>query len=79
MSVMRHGDEDLHYSDHSHRWIAPVDVDQEVWEAVMRAHLAQHLATMDGPSITDERQQCRPPRIPRQRQPSRQPLRLGAR
>ncbi|HEU4422320.1 MAG TPA: hypothetical protein VFR67_07225 [Pilimelia sp.] len=79
MSVMRHGDEDLHYSDNSHRWIAPADVDQEVWEAVMRAHLAQHLATMGGPNIGDERSQCRTPQIPRQRQPTRLPLRQGTR
>jgi len=67
---MRHGDEDLHYSDSSHRWIAPADVDQEVWEAVMRAHLAQHLSTMGGPAVPDDRQQCRQPHIPRQRKPT---------
>jgi hypothetical protein len=49
MSELRPGDQRLHYSDNSHRWIAPHDVDQNVWNAGMRAHLDLHLATMGGP------------------------------
>lgn len=54
MSVMHRGDEHLHYSDHSHRWIAPPDVEQAIWEAGLRAHMAQHRATMGGPFNIDE-------------------------
>lgn len=43
MSRLHRGDEGFHYSDHSHRWVAPPDVNQEIWEAGLRAHLAQHL------------------------------------
>ena len=49
MSVLRPGDDRLHYSDSSHRWIAPGNVDQKTWDAGVRAHLQQHLATMGGP------------------------------
>ncbi len=73
MSVLRRGDEDLHYSDNSHRWIAPPDIDQAAWNAGMHAHLDQHLATMGGPIKTDELRQCGPPRIPRQRRPQEAP------
>jgi hypothetical protein len=69
VSVMRPGDEHLHYSDQSHRWIAPPDVEQSVWEAGLRAHLSLHLTTMGGPVEFDGLQACRPPHIPRQRQP----------
>jgi hypothetical protein len=75
MSVMRRGDEELHYSDNSHRWIAPGGVEQVAWEVVMRAHLSQHLLTMDGPGGggggaaggRNGHGHCRPPRIPRPR------------
>lgn len=66
MSVLHRGDEDLHYSDNSHRWIAPPGIDQNAWEAGMRAHLALHLTTMGGPE-KDELRDYRPPHIPRQR------------
>jgi hypothetical protein len=65
MSILRRGDEELHYSDHSHRWVAPSDVDQAVWEADLRTHLSQHLATMGGPPQVDEVSFCRPRRVPR--------------
>jgi hypothetical protein len=42
MGLIDRGDEELHYSDHSHRWTAPPDIDQELWEVGMRAHLARH-------------------------------------
>lgn len=45
MGLIERGDEDLHYSDGStHCWIAPVGIDQKVWEAGLRAHLARHNA-----------------------------------
>jgi hypothetical protein len=65
MSTMRDGDQDLHYSDHSHRWIAPPGVDQSGWEADLRTHLSQHLASMGGPPRSDEGSFCRPRRGPR--------------
>jgi hypothetical protein len=49
VGVLRPGDEDLHYSDNSHRWIAPPDMEQSLWDAGMRAHLALHLSTVGGP------------------------------
>src|SRR5437763_568036 len=69
MSVLRQGDEHLHYSDNSHRWIAPPDIDQGAWNAGMRAHLDQHLTTMGGSTRADEPRRCGPPRIPRPRRP----------
>lgn len=42
MGLIDRGDEDLHYSDGSHRWIAPYGVDQQRWETGLRAHLARH-------------------------------------
>lgn len=42
MGLIDRGNEEIHYSDGSHRWIAPPDIDQEMWEAGMRAHLARH-------------------------------------
>lgn len=42
MSVLRNGDQDLHYSDSSHRWIAPPDVEQKDWDAAIRIHMDQH-------------------------------------
>jgi hypothetical protein len=54
MSILHWGDDDMHYSDSSHRWIAPDDVEQSLWEAGLRAHLAQHLTTMGGPVRADE-------------------------
>jgi hypothetical protein len=67
MSTVRPGDDHLHYSDNSHRWIAPPDIEQAVWEAGMRAHLDQHLTTMGGPLRVDPLLERGTPRIPRQR------------
>lgn len=61
VSVLRRGDEDMHYSDNSHRWIAPPDVDQSAWDAGLRAHLSQHLSTIGGPAKSEE---LRPPHLP---------------
>ncbi len=49
---MHHGDEQLHYSDHSRQWIAPADVEPAIWEAGLGAHMAQHRATMGDPSTS---------------------------
>lgn len=49
MSMIRWGDEDMHYSDSSHRWIAPPEIDQEVWNNFLRTHLAAHLDNPNGP------------------------------
>ena len=64
MSVLRPGDDRLHYSDNSHRWIAPGNVDQTAWDAGMRAHLFLHLATMGGPVEVDQLLNRRPMRPP---------------
>jgi hypothetical protein len=71
VSILHRGDEELHYSDSSHRWIAPPDVDQTVWEAGMRAHLDRHRTTMGGPlELADPREPRRAPRIPKPRRPT---------
>ena len=51
MSSLRPGDEDLHYSDGSHRWIGPYPdaTAQADWESLVRAHKDQHLMTMGRP------------------------------
>lgn len=61
MSMLRPGDEHLHYSDSSHRWIAPPDIDQKVWDAGVRAHLFLHLTTMGGPVQSERLSDCRLP------------------
>ncbi len=44
VSVLRAGDEKFHYSDGSHRWMAPdPEYDQEVWEEQVRQHKLGHL------------------------------------
>ncbi len=59
MSELRPGDQRLHYSDNSHRWIAPRNADQDAWNAGVHAHLALHLATMGGPvEPTSEPRAC---------------------
>lgn len=60
MSVLREGDEDMHYSDGSHRWIAPPGTEQGLWEVGVRAHLSRHMATMGGPVQEDRLWACRP-------------------
>lgn len=53
MSSLRPGDAEMHYSDRSHRWIAPVNVDQEVWEAELAAHLDLHRTSGSRP-VTEQ-------------------------
>ncbi len=54
MSHLRPGDEDMHYCDNSHRWVGPIDMPLEVWQAQVRAHMQEHLATMGGPRTGGE-------------------------
>lgn len=63
MSTLQRGDEDLHYSDNSHRWIAPPDVEQSFWEAVLLAHLDRHRTTMGGPALNERPRTARPARV----------------
>jgi hypothetical protein len=53
MGYLRTGDDELHYVDSSHRWIAPPDIAQDNWEVRVRAHLDQHLLTMGRPVSVD--------------------------
>lgn len=41
MSVLKPGDEPLHYCDSSHRWTAPLDDDGQ-WRQRVEAHIAAH-------------------------------------
>jgi hypothetical protein len=72
MGILGRGDEHLHYSDNSHRWVAPPHIEQSVWEAGLRAHLGRHLLSMGGPDELDEIDLPRP-YIPRQRQATDRP------
>jgi hypothetical protein len=85
MAKLRRGDDELHYSDSSHRWIAPPDVDQQIWNAVVRAHMDAHLTTMGGPVKPDELWECGPPHptppeqsIPRRRSRPRSKRHAGS-
>ncbi len=49
MSSLNERDGMFHYSDGSHRWIAPPDVEQAVWNAELDAHQAAHRTTMGRP------------------------------
>ncbi len=60
MSSFKRGDDEFHYSDHSHRWIAPPDVDQKVWEDELAAHLETHRASLGRPLAAEGK--CRIPR-----------------
>ncbi len=42
-------DRQFHYSDHSHNWTAPPNVDQDVWSELVRAHMQGHLANLGEP------------------------------
>lgn len=44
VSSLGSGDDDLHYSDGSHKWIAPRGRSQPVWEAIVLAHVEVHRA-----------------------------------
>ena len=51
MSVLKPGDEDLHYADNSHRWLCPDDsMDADAWTARVKAHMDAHGYRRDTPS-----------------------------
>ena len=74
MSHLHTGDDDMHYCDNSHRWIAPPEIDQHVWAAQVRAHMQEHLLTMGGPAPVTEAKGC----VPRHMYPARAVSRSGA-
>jgi hypothetical protein len=43
VSSFSHEDADLHFADVAHRWAAPDGVEKTVWEARVRAHIADHI------------------------------------
>lgn len=45
VSALRAGDEALHYSDWSHRWLAPDPADDATWTLTEQAHMDDHRAT----------------------------------
>jgi hypothetical protein len=50
MSVLWAGDEELHCTDSSHRWIAPDPVaDAATWTRWLRAHVDEYRIGIDGP------------------------------
>lgn len=56
MSVLRPGDEPMHYPDGSHRWVSPYgSADQRAWEESVRQHQLQHRERLGGAAV-------RPPR-----------------
>jgi len=51
VSVLRPGDEEIHFSDNSHRWMCPdPDADEDVWRDRIRAHIRQHAEEPDSPA-----------------------------
>jgi hypothetical protein len=62
MSHLHPGDDDMHYCDNSHRWIAPPEIEQRIWAAQVRAHMQEHLVTMGGPPAPADSRSCLPPR-----------------
>jgi hypothetical protein len=43
MSVLKPGDEELHYSDGSHRWMCPdLSRDEDAWSDRVKAHMKAH-------------------------------------
>ena len=76
MSSLQRGDDEFHYSDHSHRWIAPPDVEQDVWEAELAAHLETHRASLGRPLAAEGK--CRPQRTGVTARPTNTPARMPA-
>lgn len=89
MSVLRPGDEDMHYCDGSHRWVAPPSWggDQVAWEERVREHQRQHQqqgsrAASPSRFSVDARETNTPrirPTSPTSRQRTRQPASRSAR
>lgn len=55
MPRLTSGDADLHYPDGTHRWVAPIGINQDVWNAAVRTHLELHRASMGGVPTTEQR------------------------
>lgn len=77
MGTLRTGDDELHYSDSSHRWIAPPDLAQDEWETRVRAHLDQHLLTMGRPASLEYLREYWSPHAPHARRAGRRAVRLA--
>jgi hypothetical protein len=77
VSSLQRGDDEFHYSDHSHRWIAPPDVDQDVWEAELAAHLETHRTSLGRPLAAEGK--CRAQRTGVAARPAAVPVRMPAR
>ena len=61
MGLLRPGDEALHHEDGSHRWTAPPYVEQDVWEASVRAHVDRHRGGESGQARPSKRNATRQP------------------
>jgi hypothetical protein len=63
MSHLVPGDQDLHYSDSSHRWGCPylyaTDEQQEAWHDRITAHVDAHQAAYDGPPTIRSKRDAR--------------------
>jgi len=83
MGSLHPKDNDLHYCDNSHRWIAPEGWDDDAWRTRVRTHMERHRATMGGPAEQDEYRECGPLPIvgttppPRKRKSTRSAPRRG--
>ncbi len=42
MSILRPGDDEIHYSDGSHRWIPAEGWTDDAWRARVKAHQDEH-------------------------------------
>lgn len=63
MSLINWGDERFHLSDNSHNWIAPADIDQAVWNTMVRAHQQHHLRGDDIPRRSGRAWRVTPPNV----------------
>jgi hypothetical protein len=56
VGLIHPGDEKMHYSDSSHRWLCPdPDADQEAWTDRVRAHVEYHRTNLDHPTPPRQR------------------------
>lgn len=47
MSILKPGEESMHYSDGGHRWCCPTEGDDELWRIRIQAHVAAHREAPD--------------------------------
>ena len=51
VSVLKPGDEELHYPENPHRWLSPQQgVGEDAWSERVQAHMAAHGRQRDTPS-----------------------------